>query len=192
MSKSLIGIIGKVSPRFNDDLWQRIRLSDELRYLIVKNGGTAISILPTNNTMNFNNDDIHDTTKLTQNEIDELYRQIDLCDGFILQGGLISCLYEVDTAKRIIELDKPLIGICTGFNNILRVLGSDAIEDISKNHDIYDINYRHNIRIINDTIIYDIFNTNHYKVNSIHTMIATKDMVKLVAKISLFSDDGLV
>lgn len=192
MNKPLIGIIGKVSPRFEGDLWQRIRISDELIYLIIKNGGTAISILPTNNTMKFNDNDISDETKLTQEELNELYRQIDLCDGFILQGGLLSCSYEIEAAKRIIELDKPLIGICAGFNNILRALGSDVKEDKDKKHDIYDINYRHNINIVDNTNMYDILGVNNYQVNSIHTMIATKEMVEPFAKISSTSDEGLV
>ena len=66
--------------------------------------------------------------KSKEEEKNELYRQIDLCDGFILQGGLYSSNYEIEMAKRIIELDKPLIGICAGFNNILRALGTNVIE----------------------------------------------------------------
>ena len=44
-------------------------------------------------------------------------------------------------AKRIIELDKPLIGICAGFNNILRAIGTDVIEDKTGRHNFYDIDY---------------------------------------------------
>lgn len=47
MKKPLIGIIGKVQPQYGDDIWHRIDEVDELRYLIVKNGGTAITLLPT-------------------------------------------------------------------------------------------------------------------------------------------------
>lgn len=192
MDRPIIGIIGKISPKFNDDLWQRIRISDELRYLIIKNGGTAISILPTNNSMNFNNNDFKDETPLTKDEINQLYRQIDLCDGFILQGGLYNSSYEIEIAKKIIELDKPLIGICAGFNNILRALGSDVAQDKFKTHDIYDIDYRHNISIIKNTIMHHIFGCDNYRVNSIHSMIATKELVEPYAKISSFSDDGLI
>ena len=49
--KPIIGIVGKISPKFNDDLWNRIRIADEFRYYVVKNGGIAISILPTEKTM---------------------------------------------------------------------------------------------------------------------------------------------
>ena len=122
MKKPIIGIIGKVQPQYGEDIWHRIDEVDEIRYLIVRNGGTAIMLLPTEETLKFNDNDVKDNKVLSEEELEELYRQIDLCDGFILQGGLYSCSYEIEMAKRIIELDKPLIGICAGFNNILRAI----------------------------------------------------------------------
>ena len=192
MKKPLIGIIGKVQPQYGEDIWHRIDEVDEIRYLIVKNGGIAITLLPTEATLKFNDNDVKDNTVLSEAEKNDLYRQIDLCDGFILQGGLYSSNYEIEMAKRIIELDKPLIGICAGFNNILRALNTDVIEDKTKSHDIYDKNYRHKINIIEGTKLYDLINNNEYNVNSIHTMIVPKENVLPVAKISSISYDGLV
>ena len=192
MRKPIIGIIGKVQPQYGEDIWHRIDEVDEIRYLIVKNGGTAIMLLPTESTLKFNDNDIKDDTILSDEEKEELYRQIDLCDGFILQGGLYSSNYEIEMAKRIIEIDKPLIGICAGFNNILRALGTDVIEDKTKSHDKYDKDYRHKISIIKGTKLYDLMNKNEYDVNSIHSMIAPKENVENYAKISSISYDGLV
>lgn len=192
MKKPIIGIIGKVQPQYGEDIWHRIDEVDEIRYLIVSNGGVAITLLPTEATLKFNDNDIKDNTILSYEEKNELYRQIDLCDGFILQGGLYSSNYEIEMAKKIIELDKPLIGICAGFNNILRALGTDVIEDKTKSHDIYDKNYRHEITIIKDTKLYNLVNKDKYNVNSIHTMIAPKENVENYAKISAISYDGLV
>ena len=192
MKKPIIGIIGKVQPQYGEDIWHRIDEVDEIRYLIVKSGGTAIMLLPTEETLKFNDNDIKDDTVLKEEELDELYRQIDLCDGFILQGGLYSSNYEIEMAKRIIELDKPLIGICAGFNNILRAIGTDVIEDKTKSHDIYDKNYRHSISIIKGTKLYDLMKKDEYDVNSIHSMIAPKEKVENYAKISSISYDGLV
>ena len=42
-NKPIIGIIGKVQPKYDEDLWHRIDAVDEIRYLIVKNGGIAIT-----------------------------------------------------------------------------------------------------------------------------------------------------
>lgn len=192
MAKPIIGIIGKVQPQYGEDIWHRIDEVDEIRYLIVKNGGTAITLLPTQATLKFNDNDIKDETVLTEAEKEELYRQIDLCDGFVLQGGLYSANYEIEMAKRIIELDKPLIGICAGFNNILRALGTDVIEDKTRSHDKYDINYRHKILIVNGTKMHELIGSSEYSVNSIHTMIATKESVEGYAEISSTSEDGLV
>ena len=192
MRKPIIGIIGKVQPQYGEDIWHRIDEVDEIRYLIIKNGGIAIMLLPTEETLKFNDNDIKDNTILSDEEKSELYRQIDLCDGFILQGGLYSSNYEIEMAQRIIELDKPLIGICAGFNNILRALGTDVIEDKTKSHDIYDKNYRHEVTLIKDTKLYNLANQNKYNVNSIHTMIAPKEKVENYAKISSISYDGLV
>ena len=192
MKKPIIGIIGKVQPQYEEDIWHRIDEVDEIRYLIVKNGGTAIMLLPTEATLMFSDNDIKDDAILSMEELNELYRQIDFCDGFILQGGLYSSNYEIEMAKKIIELDKPLIGICAGFNNILRAIGTDVIEDKTKSHDIYDKDYRHEISIINGTKLYDLINKDKYNVNSIHSMIAPKENVERFAKISSFSYDGLV
>jgi len=192
MRKPIIGIIGKVQPQYGEDIWHRIDEVDELRYLVVKNGGIAIMLLPTEETLKFNDNDIKDNTILSEKEKSELYRQIELCDGFILQGGLYSSNYEIEMAKKIIELDKPLIGICAGFNNILRAIGTDVIEDKTKSHDIYDKNYRHKISIVNGTKLYDLINKDEYYVNSIHSMIAPKEKVEDYIKISSLSSDGLV
>ena len=122
MNKPIIGIIGKAQKKYAKDLWHRIDETDEIRYLITKNGGISIMLLPTEQTMEFNDNDIKDNSKLNKEDINDLYAQIELCDGFILQGGLYSCNYEIEIAKKVIELDKPLIGICAGFNNILRAI----------------------------------------------------------------------
>ena len=183
MKRPIIGIIGKVQPQYGEDIWHRIDEVDEIRYLIVKNGGTAIMLLPTEITLKFNDNDIEYNTVLSDEEKNELYRQIDLCDGFILQGGLYSANYEIEMAKKIIELDKPLIGICAGFNNILRAIGTDVIEDKTKSHDIY---------IIKGTKLFDLVKKEKYNVNSIHSMIAPKGNVEKYARISAISYDNLV
>lgn len=68
MEKPIIGIIGKVQPKYKEDIWHRIDEVDELRYLIIKNGGTAIMLLPTEETLKFNENDIKDNTILRDKE----------------------------------------------------------------------------------------------------------------------------
>lgn len=192
MKKPIIGIVSKQRRKDENDLWNRMELVDELRYLVLKHGGIALMLLPSEVTLEFNQSDLGDDKKLSDEEKADLYRQVDLCDGIILQGRDYSCSYEVEIAKYALEKDKPILGICAGFNNILRALGSNIYEDKSKSHSHYDKDYRHNISIVEGSKLYEIIGSDTYKVNSLHTMIADKDMVEPYAKISACSDDGLV
>ena len=195
MRKPIIGIIGKpleFNPKF---LWHEITCYDEIRYLVVKNGGIAIELLPTQSTLDFV--DVEPNYKelkrdLSKEELEDLERQIDLCDGFILQGGIISCDFEIEIAKKVIEKDKPIIGICAGFNNILRVLGGDVEKDETGKHDVFDMNYRHSISLVEDSKLYELIGKKELEVNSLHFMIAKKEMVEPYAKITSYSYDGLV
>lgn len=191
-NKPIIGIVGKSIQYDAKYLWHEITCYDEIRYFIVKNAGIAIELLPTEATLNFNDNDIRDDKVLTQNELEDLYKEIDLCDGFVLQGGLCSCQYEIEIAKRVLETGKPLFGICAGFNNILRALGSDVSLDETGSHNIFDINYRHPIKIEKNSRIYELIGKEEIAVNSIHTMIATKEAVEPYAKITSYAPDGTV
>ena len=190
--KPIIGIIGKYQGKWGEDIWSKVDIADEIRYLVTENDGIAISLLPTEKTLEFNKNDIKDEKEISKEEIEDLYRQIELCDGFILQGGLYSCNYEIEIAKKVLELNKPLIGICAGFNNILRALGTDVMLDETKSHDHYDVNYRHPITLVEDSKLYNLIGKNELQVNSIHSMIAPKEMVEAYAKITSYSYDGLV
>ena len=79
MRKPIIGIIVKVQSQYEEDIWHRIDEVDEIRYLIVRNGGTAIMLLPTEETLKFNDNDIKDNIVLSDEEKNELYRQILRC-----------------------------------------------------------------------------------------------------------------
>ena len=94
--------------------------------------------------------------------------------------------------KRAIAQDKPVLGICAGFNNILRALGTNIIEDETKAHSVYDINYRHPVTIVEGTKLHEFAGGTTLMVNSFHTMICPAENVTGYAKPSSFSEDGLV
>jgi len=192
MKKPIIGIVCKQLKQRDNDYWHRQEIVDEIRYLIIKHGGVAVTLLPSELTFDFNQSDLGDDKILSKEEIADLCAQVDLCDGIVLQGGDYSSQYEVEIAKYAIEKDIPLIGICAGFNNLLRALGSNVYEDKDCGHSHYDINYRHLIKIEKDSKLYDFINKDEYLVNSFHTMLATKQMVEPYAYISSCSLDGLV
>ena len=167
-------------------------IADEIRYLIVKNGGLAISLLSPEETLDFNNDDINDKKILTEQEKDDIFNRVRVCDGIILQGGKTSSNYEIEYAKKTVELDKPIIGICAGFNNLLRALGGNVKVNNTNSHNCLNENYRHPITVVKDTKLYSIIKKDKIDVNSIHSMVATKELVEPFAKISSYSEDGLV
>jgi len=189
--KLIIGIVSKPVRYESESLWHYDELVDDLRYIIVKNGAIAIGILPTSNTMNFNRDDTLDKTILSKEELNDLYEVLDKCDGIILEGGLSSSAYEVEIAKYAIKMNKPILGICAGFNNLIRALGGDVVLDTTGKHNIYSKDIAHNIKIEKNTRLFNIFNEDNVKVNSIHTMIANDFDIKEF-KISAHSEDGLV
>ena len=193
MKKVIIGIPSKIRNRIVDnDLWRRQEMVDEIRYNIIKHGGIAIMLLPSELTYSFNESDLGDPKRLSEEEKDDLHRQADLCDGIILQGGDYSYAYEEEIARYALEKDMPIFGICAGFNNILRALGSNVYEDKSGRHAVYDRNYRHHIRIEKDSKLYEFVGSQDYGVNSFHTMIADEERVRPFAKITARSDDGLI
>lgn len=48
-NKPIIGIIGKVQPKYDEDLWHRIDEVDEIRYLIVKKWWDCYNIVTNRN-----------------------------------------------------------------------------------------------------------------------------------------------
>ena len=192
MKKPIIGIPCKVRERDKTDLWHRMEVVDELRVLVIEHGGIAIMLMPSEDTFDFNQSDLGDPKQLSAEEIEDLHAQVDLCDGILLQGGLYSCAYEVEIARYALEKDIPLMGICAGFNNILRSLGSNVYEDPSEAHSIYSRDYRHDLKIVKDTPLYEIIGSEEYRVNSLHTMIADRGRVEGYGRINAYSPEGLV
>lgn len=191
-NKPIIGIISKPNTLCDHKLFTQQIIYDGIRCALLKNGAIVIGILPTQITNSFNPDDSFDNTQLTKDEIKDLNNLIDMCDGIVLEGGLSSASYEIEAAKYAIKNDIPLLGICSGFNNIIRALGGTPFlmkEDHIHNQDNCEIVHKN--KIIKDTLLYNILKKEEIMVNSIHTIFARKDDIKNL-EISAFSDDGYV
>lgn len=192
MKKPVIGIVSKPLPKHEMDFWNRMNICDEFRYLVLQNGGLPISLVSPEITFKFNDNDIFDPKVLSPEELNDIDDMVKLCDGIILQGDLVSCNYEIEIAKKCIEYDIPILGICAGFNNILRALGTDVVEDKTNSHNFYQMDYRHKITIEKASMLYKFIGKEELLVNSIHSMIAPVENVKNFAKITSYSEDGLV
>lgn len=190
--KPLIGIPAKSARRYKNDYWHRMEVCDELRLAVMEYGGIALMLLPSEKKMDFNESDLGDETILSDEEIADLHQEVNLCDGILLQGGDYSCRYEEEIAAYAMEKDMPVLGICAGFNNLLRALHSNVREDETKSHSRYDRDYRHDIEIVKGTLLHEITGCDSYAVNSFHTMVADRDAVEAFARINAYSGDGLV
>ena len=145
MKKAIIGIVSKniTVEEFYNWSWQRI--SDAVRYSINKNGGLVLGILPQTQRKDFNQVDESENSKLSKQEIEDLHVLLKMCDGIVLQGGISSHNYEEYIAKYCYDNDIPLLGICAGYNNIIRGLGGKAeLITNTQVHDRPDLKYAHN------------------------------------------------
>lgn len=175
MKKVIIGVVSKniISENFYNWSWQRI--SDSIRYAINKNNGLVLGILPQTTRQNFNIVNEHEEIMLTPQEKKDLIVFIKKCDGIILQGGIAPHYYEEFIAKYCYEHDFPLLGICAGFNNVIRGLGGKTdILDNPNVHDRPDLTYAHKCIITDkNSLFYKIVKHEVFDVNSIHTHLAT-------------------
>ncbi len=161
----VIGIVSKHYPVNKNRTDSFIR--DEVKQAIFDNNAIAIGILSPEEMINFAGDDWKDN--LSKKEIDVLVKQINLCDGIILQGGLESDRYECWVAKYAYEKNIPILGICAGQNNIVRALGGTTYKIPNpEEHDVSFTDYVHDIEIDETSKFYSIIKSNKIKVNSRH------------------------
>ena len=190
--KPIIGIVSKPNIFCDNKLFTQQIIYDGVRNSILRNNGLAIGILPTKIAIKFcESDEIIDKPNFSQDELNDLYCLINRCDGIIIQGGLSSDDYEIKAAKYAIDHDIPILGICAGFNNIIRAMGGNVFTIKNSIHNSEDGSVVHKNIIKEDTLLYDILKTKEIGVNSIHTMFAKEENIKNL-EISAFSSDGYV
>lgn len=183
MKKPIIGIVAKHYRKNSLRLETFIR--DEVEQAIFDNGGIAIGILPPNEDKIVATDDWHEN--LTTLEKQNLYAQIALCDGIILQGGGFVDEYECFIAKYCYEYNIPVLGICAGKHNMVRALGGKIGKLDNHHHDSQE-DYVHSIYIENCSIAAKIFDKKEIMVNSRHVRYSL-DVGSL--KVTASSPDGI-
>ena len=98
-------------------------------------------------------------------EFNKIKNIIDLCDGFILQGG--SDYYDIDIliTKYLYENNIPTLGICLGMQTMAMTFNGTISE--TKNHNSKN-KYVHNIKINENSKLFNIIKKNKIFVNSRH------------------------
>lgn len=191
--KPVIGIVGK--PQCDDVIWNKICVSNEIKDALNSNGALAIGIIPQFKIKEikegkpFSYQNYH----LTDEGLQDLYDTIDLCDGIVLEGGIVICDYEQEVARYCKEKDIPLLGICCGcINMALASGGSLSFEnyDYLKEHHFSLENMKmHNVKINDDSKLYELIKSSNFSTNSIHkckfTSVGDYD-------IKGYADDGVI
>lgn len=189
MNKPVIGVVTKF---FNNDTfygWSWMRISNNLRYALVKNGANVLGILPQKNSITFQERDEHDDTAMNEEETADFVRFLKMCDGIILQGGINSCYYEEFTARYCYDNDIPLMGICAGYNTIIRALGGTTRRLDTEEHEKPFETYAHGIKVIDETsLYYSIVKEKTFMINSIHMYVG--DKIPDCLAVTAVSDDN--
>ena len=184
--KPIIGIVGRL---YSGDV--NIICVEEVRLAVTKFGGVYLLILPVNK------DSLSLKNLYSEEEIKDLERVLNLCDGFILPGG--DTWYQLDEVviDYAIKYDKPLLAICLGMQTLSKVLGGEkekAYDNTIKNNTLInhlepDKNYVHHVIIDEDSKLYSIIGEKKIWVNSRHSYHAPKlNDIFVCAR----SSDGLI
>ena len=109
-----------------------------------------------------------------------------LCNGIILQGGSNYTEEEIEFVKHLYKNNIPTLGICLGMQ-MMAVACNGKLGKNILNHKI-DRKYVHNVKIIKNTKLYSILNSDSINVNSRHN-----DYVKYTnLNVSGMSSDGII
>lgn len=184
MTKPVIGIITQISG-WNDDsvFTNRYYVLDNYVKAIVKAGGIPIAIL--------------------MNDLQVIPESLELCDGFLIPGGIIIKDYHLQVIDYAIKNNKPLLGICMGMQAIAmyslnKKVEKEVLEKIAEpnfhNDNVTKSNrdkIAHKAQIIKkESYFYKILEKEEIEVNSFHKYkvknIGTN--FEIVAK----SEDGLI
>lgn len=169
MNKAIIGIVAK--HRNLNERRMNTTIRDEVKNAIFDNGGIAIGILSPQNYMELiDQNKIYNAEQILNSEEKEnLIAQIKLCNGIILQGGILSDTYEIFIAKYCYDNDIPCLAICAGQNNMLRALGGTIkLVENTEFHLQPDKEIVHSINIDKHSYFYKIVQTEKLDVNSRH------------------------
>ncbi|MDR0979588.1 MAG: gamma-glutamyl-gamma-aminobutyrate hydrolase family protein [Candidatus Nomurabacteria bacterium] len=198
-NQPIIGIVAKPNFIAARHGAPQFGIVDDWRRAIVRAGGIPIGILPTEfgdeeqKNLEDSNADYHISNKALGGG---LLKQIQLCPGIVLMGGLTFHSYEVDVARFCLENNIPVIGSCAGFNVLVTAAGGKVRQGTRAEKRLHDRSrrelYAHDITIMPSTKLYEIFGTERAKVNSRHWMMADVANIPKTLKISAESDDGLI
>ena len=188
-NKKIIGVVGRTNE--NLEGVKIISIDDSIRRAIIKKGCIPFMIMPLTD-IEYMGKLNRDLPAITEDEEDNLKKQVDMCDGLILQGGNRWYNYDDFIYRYAISIDKPILGICMGMqlmsandNNKNTAVKNETNID----HSRIGEKYAHKVKILEGTLLSKIISEKEIMVNSNHKyhITETKDY-----KINAISEDGLI
>ncbi len=203
--RPVIGVVAKVDPY--SDAWHYHLTVEEIRLAVMHSGGIARGILSPQLRPKFQYQDEIDSTELTIEEHNILVSELAEVDGVILQGGTTSNAYEEVAAEICLDRDIPILGICAGFNNLIRALGGH-VHSITHNREALTLHQQqiyqpgdnrhytlkpdaHRVAVQSGTILSGFLDSVFY-VNSDHTYVAYPEDLRRSKVSALCTLDGTV
>ena len=187
--KPIIGILTR--PYIRDNGVKVDAVTNMNRRAILKNGGIPIGLLPTQD-LNYIELKREDTPLMSEEEKNDIIKQLDLCDGVLLQGGNRWYEYDEFVMNYIIEKNIPCLAICMSMQLLsftdLKKEGYNYENREVQNHKS-DEEYKHTINIKDDSVLYKILGKNVIPVNSSHKYAITKTSK---AKFIATAPDGVI
>lgn len=183
--KPIIGIVGRVG---SDDGYTTIYSSDSVRRCIIKKGGIPILIMPPNDK-DLDKIDSREILELTESERYDLKKVIDLCDGIVMPGSYRLFNYDNFIYEYASNLDKPILGICAGMQLMGLMDTNLKLKQNDSFHFQKNVKYVHEVKIIKNTLLYQILKKDVIKVNSRHNYHIDKVNNLIISGIS---SDGLI
>ena len=172
--KPLIGIVGRCGFTSSDEV-NNIRVPEKFRIAIIKSGGVPFIITPPQK-VEYQDAVPSSLEKLTLEEKEILTRQLELCNGILIPGGLKRFEYDLFIIDYALKHDIPVLGICLGMQIMTMVdeegnhlLNLEKVEEHAK----YDNSLVHEVVISHESKLYEIIGKDRFMVNSRHRMMVT-------------------
>lgn len=182
--KPIIGVIAR--PNGSTTVRDVFYINKEINDAVIKNGGISIIILPPVLEKLADNN-IENTSKLTDEQYEDIKRQVDLCDGIICPGGDEFFDYDFKVIEYCYNINKPLLGICLGMQAIACLFNGSMLDFDGLNHKV-ETKYVHKVKLNKSSKLYSILKKEEIKVNSRHkSYISFTDL-----KVSGVSEDNII
>ncbi len=155
---------------------------------IAKHDALPVGIFPTQ-IEKYQTKKMNEIEKLNLSEKEDLHKALSMCDAIIKPGALRIYEYERYAYQYAYEKNMPFLGMCAGmqmmaqFNSDCKNIKNDTERHRSKKQ------YVHSLKILKDTLLYNILKKEEIMVNSRHMYHIANSGIH---SINAYSDDGLI